>query len=234
MATPSKYRQENVIAATTRTAARQARPTLSGCTSKSIPMTIPRAGRKPANQYTWSRSAVRIMSTNSMTATAAAVPMAARSSARRPRNNGAQALIAAAASSGTTTARASSGSTVTRHPLRDTSSCGSSVPNRLCAWTANDRSSAVTAASTTTSVSASACTTGSTAGVWSGTSKKYGATPPVTYPTPSSSTYVDDCTTIRQMIWCTRWRLVTTPYRPTARIHATTMNGNTDIMNPLS
>ena len=109
MATRSKYRQENVIAATTRIAARQARPALSGCTSKSIPMTMPRAGRNPANQYTWSRSAVPIMMTNSMAATAAAVPMAARSSARRrPRNSGAQALIAAAASSGTATASASS------------------------------------------------------------------------------------------------------------------------------
>src|SRR5207248_10459935 len=53
-------------------------------------------------------------------------------------------------------------------PLSWTSSCGSRVPNRLCAWTAKASSSAVTAASTTTSVSVSACTTGSTAGVFQG------------------------------------------------------------------
>src|ERR1700689_1683173 len=29
------------------------------------------------------------------------------------------------------------------------------------------------------------------------------------------------------MIWCTRCRLVTTPYSPTGRIQATTMNGKT-------
>src|SRR6185312_15377999 len=73
-------------------------------------------------------------------------------------------------------------------PLNSASSCGSSVPNRLCAWTANDSSSAVTAASTTTSVSANAWTTGSTALACGEMSKKYGATPPVTYPTASSST----------------------------------------------
>src|SRR5579863_8354600 len=34
------------------------------------------------------------------------------------------------------------------------------------------------------------------------------------------------------MIWCTRCRLVTTPYSPTPRIQATTMNGKTCISLP--
>src|SRR5512142_26452 len=171
------------------------------------------------------------MMTTSITATDAAAPMATASrTRRRSPSSGPAAEIAAAVSSGTATTRASKWSTP-GYPFSETSSWGSSVPNRLWAWTANDSSSAVTAASTTTSVSASACTTGSTAGVRTGTSKKYGATAPVTYPTPSSSTYVEDCTTIRQTIWCTRCRLVTAPYRPTARIQATTTNGNTLIAN---
>ena len=38
------------MAAVTRTAARQARPALSGPASKSMPIATPCCGRKPANQ----------------------------------------------------------------------------------------------------------------------------------------------------------------------------------------
>ena len=38
------------MAAVTSTAARQARPALSGPAAKSMPIAMPRAGRKPANQ----------------------------------------------------------------------------------------------------------------------------------------------------------------------------------------
>ena len=46
-----KYRQENTSDPVISTAPRQASPALSGPASKSIPMTTPRTGRKPANQY---------------------------------------------------------------------------------------------------------------------------------------------------------------------------------------
>jgi hypothetical protein len=67
----------------TRTAARQARPALSGPTSKSMPMAIPCWGRNPANQYAWSECATRIMMTNSIPATTALVAIATESRRRR-------------------------------------------------------------------------------------------------------------------------------------------------------
>ena len=92
----------------------------------------------------------------SMTATEAATPMATASRIRRVLpSNGPAAEMAAAATSGRTTTRASNWSTF-GYPFSETSSWGSRVPNRLWAWTAKASSRAVTAASTTTSVSASA------------------------------------------------------------------------------
>src|SRR3954453_19847196 len=105
-------------------------------------------------------------------------------------------------------------------------SLGSSLPVRSCACTANASRSAVTVTSTTTSVSINACTTGSTAGVPGGMSAKTGAPAPARKPIASSSTYVDDCTTLRQITMCTVCRLVTTPYNPTTNSQIATAYGN--------
>ena len=162
------------MAAVTSSAARAASPVFSGPAAKSMPIAIPCDGRNPANQYTTSPCAVLASSTTRITVTAPLVAIAAASrTARRPRSSGPSADTVAAASSGTTTERTGNWSTAApAQPLSWASSCGSRVPNRLCAWIANASSSADTAASTTTSVRASAWTTGSTAGVWFGTSKK--------------------------------------------------------------
>lgn len=101
-----KYRQENTSAAVISTAPRQASPALSGPASKSIPITTPRTGRKPANQYVESARYVLMTRKRSMTATDAETQTTTESRTRRRVENSGRAARIAAATSGTVTDRA--------------------------------------------------------------------------------------------------------------------------------
>src|SRR4051794_36674911 len=97
------------------------------------------------------------------------------------------------------------------HPAISAISSGFIVSARLCTLSASARISASTVTLTTMSVSVSDCTTGSTAVVPSFTPLKIGGPPPSTYPIASSSTYVDDCVTVRHSARWIRFVLVTIP-----------------------